>query len=69
LAAASILSFNACKASLASPKVGFASSALAAAFLTAAFTLRCSSSLKIAVWLATTLLNSLLNSMILNSAS
>jgi hypothetical protein len=46
---ASILSFNACKASLASPKVGLDSSALAACLLTAAFTLRFSSSLKIAV--------------------
>lgn len=45
----SILSLSACKASLASPKVGFASAAALAAFLAAAFTFLISSSLKIAV--------------------
>ena len=45
----SILSLSACKASFASPKVGFASATLFAAFLTAAFTCFNSSALKIAV--------------------
>jgi hypothetical protein len=45
----SILSLSACNASLASPKVGFASAALLAAFLTAAFTCLTSSALKRAV--------------------
>ena len=64
----SILSLRACNASLASPKVGFASAACASIFLAAAFTFAISSALKIAVWDATTRLNSLLNSIILNSA-
>src|SRR5690606_41653462 len=58
---ASILSFNACSCALASPKVGAASSEEEDLFL-AALTLFSSCSLKIAVWLATTRLKSLLNS-------
>ena len=69
LASASILSFNACSWAFASPMVGADSSADAAIFFLADLTLRSSCSLNIAVWLATTLLKSLLNSMILKSTS
>jgi len=43
------LSLSACNASLASPRVGLASAALLAAFLTAAFTFLTSSALNRAV--------------------